>query len=269
MAQPRRKLPYYRRTVPAAQFDIAELRSKSLPRGERFETLNDARQESLRSAAQLAAQRRGGPYGVYLEDCLDGHYDCEKTYCPRCARTFRRYITGELLRLHSGSKSKTWILVVLLEAASRGRPQGLQIDRYRHLLRKRLDRAGLAHVPVVGGFEMIYRARSKQWVLHINLAMFGGDEEAIEKFAEGFQGRGLDRPVERVLVKDRVEQLSYVLKFTTYHRPHQQSGSKKAKALPLNSAQHLELVSWMDQYEFSDHLFLFNARRRGASIVFQ
>jgi hypothetical protein len=266
MTQSRRKLPYWRRAIPAAPFDIAKLRPKTLPRGERFETRRDSRKESLRSEVLLATRPRGKAYGVSLQECREGHYHCERTYCPGCARTFRRYITGETLRLHSESNTKVWVLVILLEAAPRGKLQDLQIDRYRHSLRKRLDRAGLAHVPVVGGFEMIYRARSKEWVLHINLVMFGGDEKAIAKFEEGFRDDDLYRPVERVLVEDPAEQLSYVLKFMTYHRPHQQRGPKKAKAVPLNPAEHLELVRWMDQYEFSDHLFLVNARRRGASI---
>jgi hypothetical protein len=262
----RHKLPYWRRTIPAAPFDIVELRPKILRRGKRFETPRDVSEESLRSETLLAAQRRGGPYGIYLQECRDGDYHCEKSYCPRCARTFRRYVTGELLRLHSESKSKTWFLVVLLEAGPRGSLRDLQIDRYRHSLRKRLDRAGLTHVPVVGGFEIVYRSRTKQWVLHVNLVMFGGDEKAMAKFEDGFRDGGLFRPVERAAVKDPAEQLSYVLKFTTYHRPHQQLGSKKAKAVPLNPSEHLELVDWMARYEFSDHLFLFNARRRGASI---
>ena len=267
MAKSRRKLPYWRRTTPA-QFDIAKLRPKYLPRGQRFETRNDARKDSIRSETLLATQRQGRPYGVYLRECREGHYHCERTYCPRCARAFRRHITGELLRLHAEFKTRPSVLVVLLEAASRGKLQDLEIDRYRHSLRKRLVRAGLVHVPVVGGFEMVYRARSKQWVLHINLVMFGGNEKAITKFEEGFRDDGLYRPVERAPVKDAAEQLSYVLKFTTYHRPHQQRGPTKAKAVPLNLSEHLELVRWMARYEFSDHLFLFNARRRGASIEF-
>jgi hypothetical protein len=266
MTQPRHKPAYWRRTIPTAPFDIAKLRPKILPRGERFETQRDSREESLRSEVLLATQRQGKAYGVYLQECREGHYHCERTYCPGCARTFRRYITGETLRLHSVSKTKTWFLVILLETAPRGRLPDLQIERYRHSLRKRLDRAGLAHIPVVGGFEMIYRARSKEWVLHINLVMFGGDEKAIANFEEGFRDDDLYRPVERTTVEDPAEQLSYVLKFTTYHRPHQQRGAKKAKALPLNPAEHLELVSWMAQYEFTDHLFLFNARRRGPTV---
>ena len=266
MTESRRKPPYWKRTIPATQFDIAKLRPKTLPRGRRFETRRDADEESVRSAALLATHRQGRPYGVYLQECLAGDYQCDRTYCPRCARTFRRYITGELLRLHAVSKIKPSMMVILLETAPKEKLQDLQIDRYRHSLRKRLVRAGLGHVPAIGGFEMIYRARSKEWVLHINLVIFGGNEKAIAKFED--RDDNLYRPVERTVVEDPAEQLSYVLKFTTYHRPHQQRGPKKSKAVPLNPAEHFELIRWMAQYEFSDHLFLFNARRRGASIEF-
>ena len=60
-------------------------------------------------------------------------------------------------------------MVILLAASPRGRLQDLQIDRYRHSLRKRLVRAGLAHVSVVGGFEMIYRARSKDELIRCQI----------------------------------------------------------------------------------------------------
>jgi hypothetical protein len=55
MASPRRQHPFWRRNDPAAKFDIAKLRPKSLPRGDRFETLNDARRESVRSEELLDA----------------------------------------------------------------------------------------------------------------------------------------------------------------------------------------------------------------------
>lgn len=268
MAKSRRKLPYWRRNIPTAQFDIVKLRPKTLPRGERFETRNDSRKESLRSEVLLATRPQGKAYGVYLQECRDGHYDCEKTYCSQCARTFRRYLTGQLLRLNSEFEGEVRILVVLLETAPKGELLKLEIKRYQHSLRKRLARAGLGEVPVAGGFEMYYRAKSKEWVLHVNLAIFGGNEKAIQKFEDGFLDDEIQRPVRLDDLRDEPEQLSYILKFTTYHRPHQQRGSKKAKAVPLNPAEHFELVRWMAQYEFSDHLFLFNARRSGASISF-
>lgn len=158
------------------------------------------------------------------------------------------------------------ILVVLLETAPKGKLLELEIEGYRHSLRKRLDRAGLGEVPVIGGFEMYYRAKSKEWVLHVNLAIFGGNEKALRKFEEGLTDDEIHRPVRRDDLRDDAKQLSYILKFTTYHRPHEQRGVKKPTAKPLNPAQHFELVQWMTRYEFSDHLFLFNARRRGSSI---
>ena len=268
MATSRRKPTYWSRTHPVASFDIAKLRPETLARGKRFESPSDAREESRRSQGLLEKHPRGKAYGVYLQECRDGHYQCDKTYCPQCARTFRHYLTGQLLRLNSKFESEVRILVVLLETAPKGKLMKLEIERYRHSLRKRLDRAGLGEVPVIGGFEMYYRARSKEWVLHVNLAIFGGSESALLRFEDGFPDDEIYRPVRRDDLRDDAEQLSYILKFTTYHRPHRQSGPAKTKALPLNPAEHFELVQWMARYKFSDHLFLFNARRRGASIEF-
>ena len=93
MASPRRKHPFWRRNDPAAKFDIAKLRPKPLPRGDRFETLNDVRRESARSEELLDAYRRNNGLSVFLKECREDHYHyhCEKPYCPRCARAFRRW----------------------------------------------------------------------------------------------------------------------------------------------------------------------------------
>jgi hypothetical protein len=255
--------PYWRRSAPRANCDIAKLKPATRPSGERFETLADAREESIRSEAVLTAYRTDNGFSTCLQECREGDYDCEQTYCPRCARNFRRHITGELLRLNSEAGDRPLILVVLLQQATRGQILALDIQRYRQSLRKKLDRAGLGEVPVVGGFEMVYQAGPKQWVLHVNLVLFGGKKKAIRRFKDGFPDV---RSVRQDELTDPVKQLSYVLKFTTYHRPYEQRGVKKSKAVPLNPSEHFELVEWMAQYEFTDHLFLFNARRRGSSI---
>jgi hypothetical protein len=142
----------------------------------------------------------------------------------------------------------------------------LAIASYDHALRKRLVRAGLRDVPVIGGFEVMYRADRKIWVLHMNLAIFGGDPTAISAFEQTFAESKFNRPVHTVPVKNPARQFSYLLKFTTYHRPFKQTGPAKATAKPLNPSEHYELISWMAKYEFTDHLFLFNARRYGPSI---
>jgi hypothetical protein len=254
MPSKRRKKPFWHRTKPMRRFDIAELRPKTLARAERFETPSDARRESSRSQAVLERYRRSQICAEYLQDCREGLERCEKTFCPICARTFRRYFTGQLLRLNAECASKVSIAVVLLETAPKGKIDRLQIERYRHSLRKRLERAGLGDMPVIGGFEVCYKAREKVWILHINLVIFSGNK--------------IYRPITSADLNDKIRQLSYVLKFGTYHRPYKQIGSKTSKAVPLNPREHFELIRWMDQYEFSDHLFLFNARRRGETIEF-
>jgi hypothetical protein len=76
MATPRRKPAFWRRTHPLASFDIAKLRSKTLPRGKRFESQSDASEESLRSQAILERDHRGKAYGVYTPapNLIRGHW---------------------------------------------------------------------------------------------------------------------------------------------------------------------------------------------------
>jgi hypothetical protein len=77
----------------------------------------------------------------------------------------------------------------------------------------------------------------------------------------------MERPIIRKRLKDPPEQLSYILKFGTYHRPHEQHGPSRSDAKPLNPREHAALVKWMSQFEFNDFLFLVNARREASKIT--
>jgi hypothetical protein len=134
------------------------------------------------------------------------------------------------------------------------------------MLRKRLQRAGL-DLPVIGGFEVVYKAKRKVWVLHINLVIVGGDNKAHERFKASFEDSDIERPIMGVPLNDPAEQLSYVLKFNTYHRPYEQKGSARSEAKPLNGREHAALVKWMRRLQFQDFLFLVNARRKGGSRI--
>jgi hypothetical protein len=269
MSTPRRTAPFWRRAEPAAEHDIARLLPAARSKGKRFETMSDADAESHRSQAALLSHRPSNVFAEFLLDCREGHYECKQTYCPRCARAFRRYLSGELLRLKGEFAGNIKISTLLLAAIPKGELANVAIAPYRQLLRQRLVRAGLGDVPVIGGIEVFYRARDKIWVLHVNLAFFGGKADAIAAFEASCAHPDFDRPVVTFDLSDAPEQLSYLLKFTTYHRPLKQIGPKRSPAKPLNPADHYELVSWMAQREFADHLFLFNARRYGASIQFR
>jgi hypothetical protein len=265
----RRKAPFYRRRKPKPEHDIRLLRPPSLPLGERFETLQDARRYSLDSEHKLdllAPQQ--DQLSNYLNECRTLAQRCDQPYCSLCARPFRVWFIGELLRIiESIGSEPVYILTILLEAASYDEICRLDVKGYDAELRKRLSRNGLAEAVVIGGYENIYRAKSKTWVLHINLVIIGGTIKAVEKFKATFFDSDIEKPVLIETLEDLAIQLSYVLKFTTYHRPFKQCGSKKGPAVPLNPREHCALVSWMAQWKFQDFMFLFNARREGATIV--
>jgi hypothetical protein len=265
MGQDRKKPPFWRRVEPNPKYDIAVLRPAKLPKGQRFETLADAREESERSETLLRSFPGGSrEVAEFLQECRAGYYECNKPFCPICARQFRRWFVGELLRVTEG-RDDVHIYTILLKEAAKDKIDALDLTPFHASLRKRLKRSGMGNVPVIGGFEIVYKAARQVWVLHINLVMIGGDKSGRRKFKEKFQRDDVDRPLVRAALKDQAEQLSYVLKFTTYHRPQEQQGPTRSPAKPLNAREHAALLKWMWQYEFEDFLLLINARRQGGN----
>jgi hypothetical protein len=265
MVKCRKHINFWRRNPPRKALDIAELRPAYLKKKRRFETIEDSCAESIRSEALLRTRKTDFSWPAeMLHECRNNLHHCDCAYCPLCARSFRRWLIGQLLRL---TQSQTvHIMTVLLEAAECAKLDDLDPRPYRHSLRKRLERAGF-ETPIIGGYEVVYRAADNRWILHVNLVILNGCHNAMRKFKHGFSSSELHRPVETVMLQDPSEQLSYVLKFTTYHRPFKRIGPGKPRAVPLNRREHRQLVQWMAQFEFSDFLFLYNARRHGEMIV--
>jgi hypothetical protein len=222
----RKKTSFWRRQAPPKKYDIARLRPPSLPKRDRFESMANAKAESARSETVLRAIGGGPLYADFLSECRAQDYRCDKPFCPICARRFRRWFIGELLRI-TADRPNLKIFTVLLRSAPREDIQALDQTRYRNMIRKRLRRAGLQKAVVIGGFEVVYKASSRIWVLHANLLVIGGERSAREKFRASFSGSELERPAIEGLVRDPPKQLSYLLKFTTYHRPYKQSGPSR------------------------------------------
>ena len=262
MSNKRKMLKFWRRNRPSSKHDITLLMPRNLPKGKRFETPEDVHEESQRSEALLGITEEE----EILASCRSGPA-CNNAFCPICARRFRRWFIGELLRITENETRRIRVLTVLLEPADRIAISDLDFRRHGHILRKRLKRAGLESAVVIGGVEVAYRAKDKKWILHINLVIIGGRKASIKKLQESFARSDIERPVVTVGLKDRLVQLSYVLKFVTYHRPFTQSGPAKSRALPLNGPDHRALVQWMRQYQFTDFVFLYNARRRAGLIT--
>jgi hypothetical protein len=266
----RRRMPFYLRDEPKPQHDIRLLRPRSLPLGERFETLEDVEKYSRDSEEKLALSdcREDLRLANDLSECRTSDRGCGLPSCPICARLFRIWFISELLRIvEKVGADQVRIETILLAQAPHDQIDSLDVKGYDALLRKRLNRNGLADAAIIGGYENIYRAKLKIWMMHLNLVIIGGNVEAIRAFENTFSKSQLQKPTMLQTLEDFKRQLSYILKFTTYHRPFTQRGSTKSTPVPLNPREHCALVSWMAQWKFQDFIFLFNARREGATIV--
>jgi hypothetical protein len=113
---------YWRRSKPPRAYDIAMLRPPSMPRSQRFETVEDAVNESIRSETVLRNAAAPSHLADYLSECRAGDYVCEQTFCPGCARRFRRWFIGEILQIIQAKSEPAHIVTVLLAKA--GRYQG-------------------------------------------------------------------------------------------------------------------------------------------------
>src|SRR4051794_31977485 len=119
---PRQRLPFYLRKAPCARYDIQRLRPKSLPVRTHFETKEDAVKNRAQSITVLEEHlARDRTYLLRrLERCGDIGKRCEQAYCPVCARTFRIWFIGQLLRIVQKVELKdVRIMTVLLKAAPR------------------------------------------------------------------------------------------------------------------------------------------------------
>jgi len=67
-------------------------------------------------------------------------------------------------------------------------------------------------------------------------------------------------PVKVDELRDPDEQLSYCIKFVTYHQPGR-------RRVPLPGDRLVELARWWSRYRFADFLFAYGARRRGGRLV--
>lgn len=256
---------FWRRGKPSKELDIALLRPPTLDKAERFETVDSVHKESVRSQGVLATAGES-VLAEILDDCRSGAYFCNKTFCPACARTFRRWFIGQMLG-HVPKGRRTHVVTVLLETVKRGELNQLQANSHRELLRKRLRASFRPDVAVMGCVEVVYKAKTHSWIHHVNLLVMGSTKAERKTFKSHWKKSPIPKAIQRVKLKHPAKQVSYVPKFTTYHRPGKQTGPKKKKAKPLNPREHVELVRWMDLHRFEDFMLLHNCRRQGEAIV--
>ncbi len=86
--------------VPSSR-DLAILRPATLPKGKRFETLEDVEAYSTQLESSLRHGTRYSALADTLKECRAGYYRCGKPFCSLCARLFRRWLFSESSRIAS------------------------------------------------------------------------------------------------------------------------------------------------------------------------
>jgi hypothetical protein len=259
-AMPRR----WARDNPSPDYDIKRLRPASLRRGERFETPADARRYSLINESKIQAAPGLENLTRALRACREEGEPCFVPYCPICARRYRRWLIGQTLPFFFGIEVPAFFVTILLEECGVGDLHKIDVERSRRRLRTRMHRTLLPGAILVGGIEV--GLKDERWLIHAHLACLGPAEAELRRLAGSHER---SRALDIRQLRDVVRQVSYLQKFSTFHRPGQQTGSGRSRAYPLPAARSRELAAWMSDHEFEDFLFLYGARRRGSRIVAQ
>jgi hypothetical protein len=195
--------------------------------------------------------------------CCDTDAPCREVLCPCCQRLYRRWLGSEMLELIP-EEVRVFVATILLVSMSGPELSELDLSLLHDRLRKRLVRAGFK--AAIGGTEAAYKAEADRWIMHVHLLIPGDVKEARPRLSEAFANVDLFRAVTCAPLRDRVSQISYLQKFSTYHRPGQALFSGRGRAYPLKAAQVVQLGELTANHRFEHFLFLLGFRRRGSRI---
>jgi hypothetical protein len=189
----------------------------------------------------------------------------EQTVCAVCARRQRLRQTEELARIASEYLGPHEVATLCLAAYESGDLKEADIGQNHEQARQRLNRAGFRGAVLIGGTEAAWK--NGRWLLHLHLLAIG--VERADWGAVRARWPSVDEaiPIKVDHLRDAERQLTYLQKFTTYHRPGARGLSGAGNPYPLPAPQLAELITWWSQYRFADFLFAYGARRRGTHIV--
>jgi hypothetical protein len=113
---------------------------------------------------------------------------------------------------------------------------------------------------VAGGIEVAWQENWQRWILHAHVLAIGVDANAWTQLEAALEDSGTADPVMPKPLRNPDEQLSYCIKFVTYHQPGR-------RRVPLPGERLVELAAWWSRHRFEDLLFAYGARRRGGRLV--
>ena len=180
--------------------------------------------------------------------------------CAVCARAYRQGPIAQLHALTNAYPGPHEVATIYLRLFPPGFLADADVWRAREMLRKRLDRAGFKGAIVAGGIEVAWQENWQRWILHAHVLAIGVDASSWQQLEADLEKSGTADPVKCDPLRDPDEQLSYCIKFVTYHQPGRHP-------VPLPPDRLVELAEWWSRYRFEDFLFAYGARRRGGQLV--
>ena len=246
------------------KFNIARLRPAGLPRGERFETVADAGTRRINEAARLEEIDGLGRIAARLRACAP-QARCTSVCCPSCSRKFRRWFICQALRHERDLELQ--VLTVALALVPSNELSQINLSVLKRCTSQRIRRAAPSAHFVLGGIEADYHYVDDSFLVHAHLLVSKLPSEELKALRTVFSNLGTTRAIKVQPLRDRVSQISYLLKFTTFHRPGSQNGSRRPSAIPLPSEALKQLTLWRAQHGFLDFVFMMGLRRRGGDLV--
>jgi hypothetical protein len=198
--------------------------------------------------------------GRALLKCDGERHRCSLPICAVCARAYREGPIAHLHALPNAYAGPHQVATIYLGLYPPDSLRDADIRPTHEMFRKRLDRAGFKGAIVVGGIEVAWQENWQRWLLHAQVLAIGVDANAWKQLEAALENSGTAKPVEVVGLRDPDEQLSYCIKFVTYHQPGR-------RLVPLPSDRLVELAAWWSRHRFEDYLFAYGARRRGGRLV--
>jgi hypothetical protein len=198
--------------------------------------------------------------GRALQKCDGVNPRCLLPICAVCARDYRVDPIEQLHALAQAYPGPHEVATLYLKLFAPGFLRDADLRRAKEMLRKRLHHADFKGAIVAGGIEVAWQEKHRRWLLHAQVLAIGVDADAWKRLEAALEDSGTDDPVRPLPLRDPDEQLSYCVKFVTYHQP----GRRKV-GLPPDRL--VELAAWQSQYRFEDFFFAYGARRRGGRLV--
>ena len=183
-----------------------------------------------------------------LAECQQGMV-CGTPACPNCAFAYKLWLTTNMVAVFRSETELFWVTLWRPEdQRPLGELNGIEVQREKDNLGKRLRAVGLGEARVIGGLEVKYagdKSGDGEWLPHFHLVVAGASQHELEKLRKYYSG---PRQLHIEPITHRLPRvLSYLAKFTTYAKSEYEGNDGRARQQVYRPkrAIHNEHLLWL------------------------